>query len=1013
MTPVWDKGASIVSVTEPIHRDGASDEPSFDYDAGSSLYTSMEVTPYASRNFEEPARSLSPPRTRSPGRMRDTSPGRLRLEDRDPVADVRRSVELSQSKAISERLVARSMEADMQAYSELMDVIRTSQAGSVLRAQAVLQRLIEEHGQLRAALAAEKSDCDHLRRQLSALSVTVDDQRNKIVDGEYLIQSMRDEADRVAHDQNVALESAMSEVQAVKEALRRAEKERESLAASAADDKRRMDALERRESKAVQELGETSKALSDAKAKLDAATGHNESLRTEVQQLHLEIAALKSRVHERDEALIREQDRIREVRGSLDETRAALRVAEAEVDRLKPREQEVHDLRIELREAQSALLSLSAEKNRLKELEAKAEEEITRLSDQYERALMEHEESEARMLSEHQALVDRLRAEIGSANDLIANLQGRVKKLEGELAESRARAAQLEAEGNAKSGRIAELERKCEDLIAQLTSARRQIEALEAMRDTLELANDRQLREIEQLSREKEDLISDLTVINKKLAITTTEKQDLAVQLAAAQREVQRLSAKVRDLQNDLEQETRVRVDTESDLEATQGQLHRTSVELATAKDRVKELDEALEDSVDRERKLSDANHDLNDKLSRAGAEIKTLQDACSDRSEAIARLKEEVGGLEVRIERHLNDIDDLKEARADLGAQLAETKSRAEIERKGLDEKVRGHRRLMAEVCLMLGVQGVGVSSDYTAPDMHTHIINSVREVLSRASGMTNRGLELEAENAKLGELVDRYGRLEEQHHAALRDLESARRQMASQEADTDSELKMLRAKTSRLERELEDSRARAGAAAEADALSNKVSDLQVRNVGLETKLKIAQEEVAQLRSAQHHAVRSPGRDDMDALKSKGRQVAELEGEVRAMRDEMNRAREAAQRQQTEALSRKIEADSLRTALETERNRMRDLEAENQRLILSKDDMQRNRMELQTQLDSLRIEGLSRDARTRARDASSPNAALTARAGARQSPSAVPLASPLRQPNFAATPRNPYDLRG
>lgn len=68
--------------------------------------------------------------------------------------------------------------------------------------------------------------------QISTLSVTVDDQRSKIVDAEYLISSMRDEQERLAHDQNVALESAMQEIQAVKEALRRAEKEREMLSVS-------------------------------------------------------------------------------------------------------------------------------------------------------------------------------------------------------------------------------------------------------------------------------------------------------------------------------------------------------------------------------------------------------------------------------------------------------------------------------------------------------------------------------------------------------------------------------------------------------------------------------------------------------------------------------------------------------------------------------------------------------------------------------------------------------------
>lgn len=57
------------------------------------------------------------------------------------------------------------MESDMQAYSELMDAIRTSSGGNVLRAQAVLQRLIEEHGQLRSAVASEKSENDHLKRQ--------------------------------------------------------------------------------------------------------------------------------------------------------------------------------------------------------------------------------------------------------------------------------------------------------------------------------------------------------------------------------------------------------------------------------------------------------------------------------------------------------------------------------------------------------------------------------------------------------------------------------------------------------------------------------------------------------------------------------------------------------------------------------------------------------------------------------------------------------------------------------
>lgn len=170
---------------------------------------------------------------------------------------------------------------------------------------------------------------------------------------------------------------------------------------------------------------------------------------------------------------------------------------------------QVHDLRIELREAQSALLSLSAERNRLKDLEAKAESKITELSELHERTLMEAEERESRMVSEHNTLADRLRAEIGSANDLIGNLQvgsapfctrkskakartsfvkgqwnrfdrtrlsralqssracppasqARVKKLEGQLSEAKARGDNLDSENNIKSGRIAELEKKSE-----------------------------------------------------------------------------------------------------------------------------------------------------------------------------------------------------------------------------------------------------------------------------------------------------------------------------------------------------------------------------------------------------------------------------------------------------------------------------------------------------------------------------------------------------------------------
>lgn len=166
VTPVWDRaGRSLV--TESVSRGGAADEtePAFDFgdrSEGAGPYASIEVSSSGlMTSIAREAPEVSSGRRQqqaSPGR--DRSPGQLRLEDRDNMSEVasRRPVtqvlmsDMPPSRVQTDRLLARSMEADMQAYSELMETIRSSGNQGYLRAQAVLQRLIEEHGQLRAAL---------------------------------------------------------------------------------------------------------------------------------------------------------------------------------------------------------------------------------------------------------------------------------------------------------------------------------------------------------------------------------------------------------------------------------------------------------------------------------------------------------------------------------------------------------------------------------------------------------------------------------------------------------------------------------------------------------------------------------------------------------------------------------------------------------------------------------------------------------------------------------------------
>lgn len=811
----------------------------------------------------------------------------------------------------------------------------------------------------------------------------------------------------------------------MKDALRRLEKEREALAAISSEDKKKIEGLERSGARTAAELQDTSARLREATSRLESSQTAVDQLRAEVQQLHLELSGAKARLHEKEMALASEQDRVRETRGALDETRSALRVAESELERLRPKEQELHDVRMELREAQAAILSLSSDRQRLQELVARAEDKIQDLSGAYERAVIEAEEREQRLRREHQAVVEQLRSELASANDLIDQLQQKAGRLERELSEAQARGRALESDLTLRGHRVAELERQLAEALEQLSAARRHGEALEAMRDSLESQVERQLREIDTLTTAREDLMSDLAIANKKLGALTSEKADLTQQLAASQREAQKLAARLKETAAELEEETRNRVDLEAELESRVSELRSAQSDLARARDRIQELDSSLDDAASRERRLQTECAELGDRLARASGEVKSLGDLLQERNEFIARLKEELQGLEARIGKHLEDIDELKEERSVLNTQLADARAKGEMDRKSLEERVRAHRRLMAEVCLMLGVQGVGVSSDYTSTEMHTHVINSVREVLARASGMSARAYEAEADAAKLSELLDRYGRMEEAYERVVRELESARRQQAQQEADTDSEVKMLRSKAARLEREVEDMRSRGPSAGEVTALQGRLHEAALRNVELESKLRMAQEEADNVRDQAVAVIRSsPGREELSELRARSRRVADLEGEVRGLQAELARLRESSQRAQADAQSRRSEAESLRQALEVERFRTRDLEGENQRLILAKDDVQRTRVDLQTQLDSLRLESISREARTRTREgARSPGRSYAGSVAfsTTKSPGAsgsIVAPSPLRQPQFPAAtpssgPRNYLDPKG
>jgi len=809
--------------------------------------------------------------------------------------------------------LARVAEMDMEKVSELLDMVRQSglPAARVLRGQAVLQRMAEALGDLRRALATSKGEARSLRKQLQEVVLRLDESREKTGDAHFMVEALKNEQERLLRDHSAALDATSGEMELLRGHLRTTEKERESLLESLQADRRAREAAERDRDHARKREADAERALADLTREKEHHRTQAEELRDQVARAAAEVSDARAKGREAADGLLVEKEARARADRMLDEANAALRVARAQAEKVPSLERQLSDATAELRAVREALNAVGSERRRLASANAEAEDRLGAVAEAYESALVEGRELETRMKGEVEGLADALRAEGERSAALVEalsrsrqaaeeeadRLRADLEAARGDAALRRAELARVRAALDAAESRLADqarrveqLEEEVDGLEGRLRAETRAREAAEAARDRTDAELDAARREVSQLSADKAAAAVELGRLERDLAGARGDAQD-ARSAAAHEREMKE-AAEARG------------EDLSADLRDARDRVARLEAAAAAAEAREADLGRRLHERAEECAELSDRAAAADRDLRRAGEDLEAA------RAEAEA-LRQEAAALSGRHEAKVAECEAVRDAKAALERESLEAVQALEGQVGALEDRGRQHRRLLAELSLLMAVEGVGVQSDFASPVVAEMVVRQCRDMSSRAR--------------QAGRAAGDAGTAAA---AAARELEARLEATAAQAAragrEADARVDEWRRKCEALQRAVAQLERDAGpppADAEAESLRARLADEERRVRLLEARVREMETEVRAL---------SPGRERAGQSEARAalRQVRALEDELDAARRERQRADEARERAAREAAAVRAEFAALQAAA-GDRERVRALEGE------------------------------------------------------------------------------------
>ncbi|CAG9465587.1 unnamed protein product [Pedinophyceae sp. YPF-701] len=872
----------------------------------------------------------------------------------------------------AKQLLSHAVELDMERYSELMGIIRNSniQSSHQLRAQGILQKIVDDQGELRRGFQAQKSENKVLKKQLQQLSLRLESENARSGDAVYMVDSLRGEQDRLMQQQASALEATMAEIEMLKQHIRTVEVEREKAAEEAARDRRAADEAEHALSEAKRQNTMTESRLRRLEDEVEEMRMAAESLRQDLAKAGAEAASMQARVIEREQLYEEERSASSILRSRLEESEASLRVSKREVERLRPMEAELHQLTAELREARSAVKALATERQGLASIKAATEERLTVVSSEYERVLMERDEEQQRLRGEAASLADSLRSEMGLANNTIRSLNDRIKALERDIDNARQAGVLLEQKGAEKDDQISKLRTKEIRLEQQVAEMQSQVADLESTVTRLENRVTRLQSDLAQTEAHRDRLGSDLDETRQQVAELSAEKADMGVEVSKLSRRLATAEGEAKDLRRNLESERDMRVDAQDRVKELSAELSLSQGQCTSLEGRVEQLETLVADVRAHSARKEAELKALEERCENLTRDLRAAGAALAEKTEQADRLQADLDDTLERLEARTGECQRAKEATQEAVVEAQEAQAAADATRRSLEEKLRAHRRLVAEAAMLLGVQGVNVTSDFGSPVVAEHILRVLRETASKArkaggSPGAAAGGALGAPGAShaLRDMADRLSSamteidgLRSARSAADRDLAEAERKAAEWRRRIVELEGDLAAATS------EKTRAKALAASEeTDDLRRRVQELVAANRSLEFKLKLAEES--------GHVSASPGRTASPSVVAhKERQLAALERELEAMRKDRDAVRERSEARAREALKLKVELESLQHQARQDQARMQHMAQEVDRLQAQKDDAVASRLSLEALKAREALDSMVTASRARAR---------------------------------------------